>query len=82
MLSARLAPFIAMETAAVVAAGESTPNGDVSGVSDAVVTRGRGKGLGTLTTCGLEAASWVGPVGETPGVGMGVSRPPEIQTDQ
>ena len=56
MLSARLAPFIAMETAAVVAAGESTPNGDVSGVSDAVVTRGSGKGLGTLTTCGLEAA--------------------------
>lgn len=81
MLSARLAPFIANETAAVVAAGESTPSGEDSGVSVAVDTKGSGKGLGTFCICGLVEPSCAVAVGETAvGVGMGVSRPPEIQT--
>lgn len=69
-----------METAAVVAAGDNTPRGEESGVSVPVVTKGRGKGLGIFDTGGFAEASWA-PVGETlVGVGMGVSRPPEIQT--
>lgn len=78
VLNARLAPFIAMETAAVVAAGESTPSGEDSGVSVAVVTKGSGRGLGTFGICGLVEASCAAEVGETAvGVGMGVSKPPE-----
>lgn len=49
-LSALLAPFIAKDTAAVVAAGESTPSGEDSGVRVAVVTKGSGKGLGNFGT--------------------------------
>ena len=57
MLNARLAPFIAMETAAVVAAGDNTPRGEESGVIVPVVTKGRGKGCGTFGTCGLTEVS-------------------------
>ena len=50
-------------------------------MSVAVDTKGSGKGLGTFCTCGLVEPSCAVAVGETAvGVGMGVSRPPEIQT--
>ena len=72
-----MAPFIAIETAAVVAAGDNTPRGEESGVIVPVVTKGSGKGVGIFAT-GLAEESWVA-VGETfVGVGMGVSKPPEI----
>ena len=74
-----MAPFIAIETAAVVAAGDNTPRGEESGVSVPVVTMGSGRGLGTFEICGLTDISWV-PVGETfVGVGMGVSKPPKTK---
>lgn len=73
-----MAPFIAIETAAVVAAGDNTPRGEESGVIVPVVTKGSGKGFGIFATGGLAEGSWVA-VGETfVGVGMGVSKPPEI----
>lgn len=76
-----MAPFIAMETAAVVAAGDNTPRGEESGVIVPVVTKGSGKGVGIFDTAGLPEESCVA-VGETfVGVGMGVSKPPEILTD-
>lgn len=68
----------------MVAAGDSTPSGEDSGVSVAVVvTRASGKGLGTFGMCGLLEASCAVPVGDAlpVGVGMGVSKPPEIQTN-
>ena len=57
MLNGRLAPFIAIETAAVVAAGDNTPRGEESGVSVPVVTIGSGRGLGTFEICGLTEIS-------------------------
>ena len=67
----------------MVAAGESTPSGEDSGVIVAVVTKGSGKGLGIFAACGFMAASCAECVGEVPvGVGIGVSKPPKIQTDE
>lgn len=65
----RLALFITMETAAVVAEGERTPSGEDSGVRVAMLVTTKGAG-----SLGLLIGSW--PVGETlVGVGAGVRTP-------
>lgn len=70
----RLAPFIAIETAAVVAEGDRIPRGEVSGESE--LTDVTGRGVGSLDTVGLVTGS-CGTVGETlVGVGAGVRMPP------